>query len=356
MNRVEEGKSDWNIKSVTPMPTPGQLKKEIPLATDLFENVVASARITISNILAGEDNRLLVVVGPCSIHNIEEALQYAAILAELQKQVADQMFIVMRVCLDKPRSGRGWAGFFQDPDLNQSRNIQEGWRRGRKLLVDIIQLGLPIAMELLDADACQNIDECVSYWWIGARTVKSQRLREVASGLSTPVGFKNPTDGKIEDAIEAIDTAWHDSAFVATNEDGARCEYRTEGNKYGNLILRGSDRGPNFDRESVEKAVHSLAHRGLMTRILVDISHGNSGKDYRKQRDIIDQLIDRVVAGETHIAGILYESYLDEGNQPLPKDLSNLKPNLSVTDACDSIETTRKVLLRAHEKLAKISR
>jgi 3-deoxy-7-phosphoheptulonate synthase len=355
MNIREEGMSDWNIKSVTPMPTPGQLKKEIPLMPGLFENVVASARTTISNILAGEDSRLLVVVGPCSVHNISETLQYARILTELQKKVADKIFIVMRVCLDKPRTGRGWAGFFQDPDLNQSRNIQDGWRRGRKLLVDIIQLGLPIAMELLDADACQNIDECVSYWWIGARTVKSQRLREVASGLSTPVGFKNPTDGKIDDAIEAIDTAWHDSAFVATNEAGVRCEYRTEGNKYSNLILRGSDRGPNFDRESVEKAVHSLAHRGLMTRIIVDVSHGNSGKDFSRQQTLIDELVDRIVAGDNRIAGILYESYLEEGNQPLPKDLSNLKPNLSVTDACDSIETTREVLLRAHEKLAKIS-
>ncbi len=351
MSKREKGMSDWNIQSVTPMPSPGDLKREFPLAPELFESVVASARTTIAEIMAGEDPRMLAIVGPCSVHNIDETLEYAGKLAELQKQVSERIFIVMRACLDKPRTARGWAGYFQDPDLNESHNIHQGWRQGRKLLVDIVSMGLPVALELLDADACQNIDECVSYWWIGARTVKAQRLREVASGLSTPVGFKNSTDGSTAPAIDGMDTTWHSTAFVAPNVKGIRCEFRTCGNKNSNLILRGSDHGPNCDKDSIERAVHDLVHRGLPTRVLVDASHGNSGKDYRKQRLVIQDLVERFVVGESHIAGFLYESYLEAGNQELPKDLSDLKPRISITDGCDDWETTRQVLLQAYEML-----
>lgn len=337
--------SDLGIKSITPMPTPDQLKAEFPLSKNVFEEVVDTSRETVKAILNGEDSRLLLLVGPCSIHNVDEAYEYAKKLSGLIPKVQDKIFIVMRVCLDKPRTGRGWAGFFQDPDLNESRNIDKGWREGRKLITRILELNVPIAMELLDADACQNVDDTVSYWWIGARTVTSQRLREIASGLSTPVGFKNPTDGKIEGAIEAIDTARHEAAFVATNGRGVRCEYRTYGNKDGHLILRGSDSGPNYSPQAVEDVIKKLNHRGLPPRVLIDVSHANSGKDHRKQKEIIIDIAKRISSGEKGIAGMLYESYLEDGNQKLPKDISLIKPNISVTDGCDGYDTSEKVIL-----------
>ncbi|HMP67120.1 MAG TPA: 3-deoxy-7-phosphoheptulonate synthase [Candidatus Paceibacterota bacterium] len=348
-NKIEA--TDVNIKSITKMPTPDELKEMYPLSQEVFEKVVYSSREAIKSIISGEDKRFLVFVGPCSIHNVEEAYEYAKRLKNLQAVFGDKILIVMRVCLDKPRSGRGWAGFFQDPGLNQSRNIDEGWKKGRELLIKILELGIPVSMELLDADACQNVDDCISYWWIGARTVTSQRLREIASGLSTPVGFKNPTNGKIADAIDAMETAWHEAAFIATSGNGNRCEYRTYGNKYSNLILRGSDSGPNYGPEHVADAVAKLVHRNLPSRILIDVSHANSGKDYRKQREVIADIGKRVAAGESYIAGFLYESYLEEGNQKLPKNVSDIKPNISVTDGCDSFETTQQQLQSLYEIL-----
>lgn len=348
-----EAMSDWNIRSITPMPSPGELKKDLPLPPDVFGKVVVPARETIHNILTGEDKRLLVIVGPCSIHDTDEAREYAGKLAEFLPQISKSLFIVMRTCLDKPRTGRGWPGFFNDPEMNGSRNISIGWRQGRKLLVDIISMGIPIGMELLDANACQIVDECAAYWWIGARTVTSQRLREIASGLSTAVGFKNSTDGGVLGAVEAIDTAWHDSAFIATNAKGIQCEYRTMGNKEGHLILRGSSTGTNYNHDSVTKAVHALAQRGLPTRLLIDVSHGNSGKDHSKQRTVIEEITARVASGDQHIAGFLYESYLEAGRQEIPKDLSNLRRRVSVTDACDDWDTTKEVLLQTCEVLSK---
>lgn len=348
--------SDCRILSVTPMPKLSELKRRIPLSQEVFERVVQPARQQICDILTGEDDRKIVIVGPCSIHSISEALEYAEKLKELIPQVSDRFCIVMRACLDKPRTGLGWPGYFFDPDLNGSRNAHIGRENGRKLLIDIVNMGIPVGLELLDANACQVVDECVSYWWIGARTVRSQRLREIASGLSSAVGFKNPIDGDISGAVEAIETARHDAAFLALNHKDVECLYRTLGNQFGHLILRGSKEGANYDQASVANAVRRLAHRGLPTQMLIDVSHGNSKKDYRRQREVIDDVISRLCAGEQHIAGFLYESYLEEGSQCVPKDLSELKPRISVTDGCDSWDTTREVLLRAHEKLAQAKR
>ncbi|OHA17749.1 MAG: 3-deoxy-7-phosphoheptulonate synthase [Candidatus Taylorbacteria bacterium RIFCSPHIGHO2_01_FULL_46_22b] len=351
--RGTEGMSDWNITSATPMPKLSVLKHDIPLSEEVFDRVVRPARVAIQNILAGEDKRFLIVVGPCSIHNTNEAGEYASKLLALIPEVSDQLFIVMRTCLDKPRSGLGWPGFFMDPDLNGSKKADEGWRKGRKLLVEIVTSGVPVGLELLDAHACQVVDECAAYWWIGARTVTSQRLREIASGLSTPVGFKNPTEGDIAGAIEAIETARHHSAFLAINQHDILCEYRTSGNQFGHLILRGSSKGPNYDEPSVAKTVHQLAQRGLPTELLVDLNHANSGKDHRLQREILADVVGRVVNGNTHLRGVLYESYLEGGKQIHTKDLSLLKPRLSITDGCDSWEDTREALLRARDALAK---
>lgn len=345
--------SDLNIKSITPMPTPNELKLETPLKPEIFEQVVAPSREAIKNIIFGDDKRMVAITGPCSIHNVDEAFEYATKLAEIAKEVKDHLHVVMRACLDKPRTGIGWAGHSHDPDLNQSLNMQYGWHSGRRFLVKVLSLGLPVAMELLDAFICQNLDDLLSYWWIGARTVTSQRLREISSGLSTSVGFKNPTDGGIGDAIEAMNLASHETAFVALNGNGRPCEYRTRGNKHGNLILRGSTKGPNYDKVSAEQAVHKLIQRELPTGLLIDTSHANSTKDYSKQAEIIRDIVDRRVSGELYIKGFLYESYLDAGSQVLPLDLSDLKPRLSITDGCDSWENTREVLLRASDSLSK---
>ncbi|HMO78562.1 MAG TPA: 3-deoxy-7-phosphoheptulonate synthase [Candidatus Paceibacterota bacterium] len=342
---------DFGIKSIKSIPTPDGLREEFPLPKEIFSKVVNPARETIKAIIDGEDTRLLLLVGPCSVHNADEAFEYAKKLSELIPKVKDKIFIAMRVCLDKPRTGRGWTGFFQDPDLNESRNIDKGWREGRKLIIKILSLGIPVSMELLDVDARQNLDDVVSYWWIGARTTTSQRLREIASGLSAPVGFKNPTDGKIDSAVEAIDTARHEASFVAANGKGVRCVYYTCGNKNGHLILRGFDGGPNYSAKDVSDAIKKLANRGLPQKVLIDVSHANSGKDYRKQKDIITEIGTRIASGEKGIAGFLYESYLQEGNQKIPKDIASIKPNVSVTDSCDSFETTEKVILSLREIL-----
>ncbi|HEY4498745.1 MAG TPA: 3-deoxy-7-phosphoheptulonate synthase [Candidatus Paceibacterota bacterium] len=355
----EERMSDWNIKSITPMPKRSDLKSEIPLPLEVFNRVVKPARKGVCDILAGEDDRLIANVGPCSISSVLEALEYAHLLKGLIPKVP-KLLVIMRACLDKPRTGVGWPGFFLDPDLDGSKNAHHGRQRGRKLLVDIVSMGVPVGLELLDANACQVVDECAAYWWIGARTVTSQRLREIASGLSTAVGFKNPTDGNIADAVEACDVARHEAAFIAMNHADIECLYRTRGNTFVHVIMRGSVKGPNFDPESVAQVVHMLAKRGLPTRILVDSSHANSvdpsnpgsGKDYRRQKDVIEDVVDRVIAGERHLAGFFYESYLEGGNQKIPLDLSELKPRVSITDGCDDWKTTEQTLFHINDKLS----
>jgi 3-deoxy-7-phosphoheptulonate synthase len=348
---TEKETHDWHIMSITPLPTPGELRQEFPLSQDVFNRVVNNARLSIQKILSGEDKRVLAIVGPCSIHRIDEALEYAKRLAPLSQKYSDRMCIIMRCCLDKPRTSRGWPGFCQDPDMNGSYNFQDGWRRGRELLVKILELGLPIGLEFLDADTCQNVDDCVSYFWLGARTISSPRLRQTASGLSAPVGFKNPTEGNVNIAIDAIDFARHPSAFVASNHKGRRCEYRTTGHPWGHVILRGTNKGPNFGPEHVNDAVHKLAARGLLTKVVIDASHGNSNKDHSKQKDVIRDVAKRMAAGD-HMAGFMYESYIGAGSQKLPKDLSDLKDNVSVTDGCDDFETTASVLEEVYQILA----
>lgn len=352
---IDIGKSDWRIESATPMPKRKDLKVNIPLSQESSEKVVRSARCAVCNILTGEDPRLLAIVGPCSIHDPVEAIEYASKLSELIPKVSDHLFVVMRTCLDKPRTGVGWPGFFLDPGLNGSKNADVGRIKGRQLIVNIVEMGVPVGLELMDANGCQVIDDCVSYWWVGARTVTSQRLRELASGLSTAVGFKNPTDGDMSNAIEALDVARHNAAFLALNHMDVECLYRTLGNPFSHIILRGSSRGPNCDDESITEVAHLLAKRGLITRVVVDASHGNSAKDYRVQRAIVSDIVQRVAQGDKHIAGFMYESYLDAGSQKLPKDLSELKPRISITDGCDDWETTREVLLRACDTISKRS-
>ncbi len=345
------GRHNTRVLSITPMPTPRELKERYPLFDDGFA-VVSKARNDIANILLGEDPRMLVVVGPCSIHNTEEAYRYAELLAHVAKQVADRMLVVMRFCIDKPRTGVGWSGFAHDPDLNGSYNFAEGWSKSRELAVRIIGLGLPLGIEFLDPETCQRIDDVFSYNWVGARTVASPRLRQITSALSTAVGFKNSTDGSIGAAIEGIDTARHPSAFTACNDDGLSSEFRTLGNPWGHLILRGDDRGPNYSREAVAEASHKLASRGLCSRVVVDASHGNSRKDHKNQPGVVREIVGRRASGESSLVGLMIESYIKEGKQPLPVDLSTLIPDISVTDACLGWEETETLLRRIYDDLA----
>lgn len=346
------GRHNTRVLSITPMPTPRQLKQKYPLSDDGF-GVVSKARVDIANILFGEDPRMLVVVGPCSIHDPSEAYRYAQLLASVAKRVADRMLIVMRFCVDKPRTGVGWSGFAHDPHLNGSFDFATGWSESREFAVRIIEdLQLPLGMEFLDPETCQRCDDLFAYNWVGARTVASPRLRQITSALSTPVGFKNAPDGSIAVAIEGIDVARTPSAFTACNDDGLSSEFRTLGNPWGHLILRGDDKGPNYSAESVAGASHKLASRGLCTRVIIDASHGNSRKDHKKQLEVVREIVGRRVAGGTSLAGLMIESYLQEGKQPHPVDLSTLRPEISITDACLSWSDTDILLREVYDSLA----
>jgi 3-deoxy-7-phosphoheptulonate synthase len=352
MTRLVNGKThNWHIGSIAPLPTPDTLKAEHPLSEEAWE-AIYGARIGITKILSGEDQRLLAVVGPCSIHSTTEALEYAKRLASLAKELKDTLLIAMRVCCDKPRTKKSWTGFFDDPRMDGSCDIAYGWREGRKLMVEITELGLPIAVEFLDEDNFQGIDDLVSYVWIGARSVQSQRLRKVASGISTAIGFKNHNLGSADAAFDAIEFARHSNVFVASNNSGVRSRFSTTGNPWGHLIHRGTEKGPNFDAASIELSAKELKKRGLIDRVVIDASHANSGKDHKKQAGVISEVVRQVTSGSRNVAGFMYESYLEGGQQPIPLDLSDLKPNISVTDGCDGWERTEQVLREVSAMLA----
>lgn len=350
MNGTNNKTHNWHIASIAPLPTPDELKREHPLSEGGWKTVY-DTRIGTTKILGGEDSRLIAIVGPCSVHNTAEALLYANKLAPLARELSDRLLVVMRVCCDKPRTRKSWTGFFDDPRMDGSCDVASGWREGRKLMVEIINLGLPVGMEFLDEDNFQGVDDLVSYVWIGARSVQSQRLRKVTSGISTAVGFKNHNLGKTDSAIDAIEFARQSNVFVASNDKGVRSRFSTNGNPWGHLIHRGSDTGTNFDHASIEKSSHELRRRGLISRIIVDASHGNSGKDHRRQYAVIEDLLHQIVSGSQLIAGFMCEGYLEAGSQPIPVDLSELKPNISVTDGCSDWPTTEAVLREAHSRL-----
>lgn len=341
-----------NIRVISQLPTPMEIKSLHPL-TEVAKATVSTAREEIEKILLNEDPRLLVVVGPCSIHDMEQVLRYAKKLAPLAVELRDQLLIVMRFCGDKPRTGRAWTGFWNDPDMNGSCNIAKGWTEGRRTAIEILDRGLPLGCEFLDAENFQRIDDIPSYVWLGARDVGSQRQRQIASGISAPVGFKNHNVAGIKVALDAMSVAIGSNVFVASNDHGRASRFVTTGNHLCHLIHRGTDAGPNYDAVSITNSVHELTHRGLLSRIVVDVSHGNSRKDHRNQAEVIANVVDQVVSGSQSIAGLMYESYLEEGNQSIPQDLSDLSPNVSVTDACDEWEKTEEVLREAHLTLSK---
>ena len=333
---------DLHVESNRPLLPPAILVEELPL-TEEGSQVVGRAREEIIGILRGDDDRLLVVVGPCSVHDPRAALEYARRLKEQADAHAKDLCIVMRVYFEKPRTTVGWKGLINDPRLDGSFVINEGLRLARRLLLDLVALGLPAACEFLDPITPQFISDLVAWGAIGARTTESQVHRELASGLSMPVGFKNGTGGSIQMAIDAVRAANHPHRFLGVTEQGLAGIVATRGNPDCHIILRGGKSGPNYDARNVQEALAALGEAGVAPRLIVDVSHANSGKDYRRQPIVAHEVAEQVAGGQRGIAGVMMESFLAEGRQELD-DPGKLTYGQSVTDACLGWEATVPVL------------
>ncbi|MGV3721305.1 MAG: 3-deoxy-7-phosphoheptulonate synthase [Actinomycetota bacterium] len=338
-----------NIVSDTVLATPREIISRLPLSDELQHRILGF-RQELQNILDRKDSRLFVVVGPCSIHEPKSALEYAERLARLAERVSDTMLLVMRVYFEKPRTVSGWKGYINDPDLDDSFHIEKGLFRARQLLLQLAELGLPVGTEALDPITPQYISDLISWTAIGARTTESQTHREMTSGLSTPVAFKNGTDGNVEIAINAIRSAALPHRFLGINADGQCSVFHTRGNAYGHVVLRGGA-APNYDAASIAACEARLAKAGLQPNIVVDCSHGNSFKKPELQPQVFRDCIDQIAAGNTSIVGMMLESHLSAGRQDIPADLSQLKYGVSVTDGCIDWPTTEELLLDAHEQL-----
>lgn len=339
-----------NVRSQDILITPEQLKKEIPM-TDKARETVLSGREQIENILDGKDNRLIVVVGPCSIHDIKAAKDYAARLKKLAEEVKDTLLIVMRVYFEKPRTTVGWKGLINDPHMDDSFQIEEGLHIGRQLLVDLAEMGLPTATEALDPISPQYLQELISWSAIGARTTESQTHREMSSGLSVAIGFKNGTDGGLSVAINALQSVSHPHSFLGINPDGQVAVIRTTGNQYGHIVLRGGGGKPNYDSVNVQLCEKRLTDAGLKPNIMIDTSHANSNKDPALQPLVMENVTNQILEGNNSIIGLMIESNLEFGNQPIPDDLTELRYGVSVTDGCIDWTTTENSLRNMHTKL-----
>jgi 3-deoxy-7-phosphoheptulonate synthase len=344
-----------NVVGFDPMPTPADIHRAAPL-TDAAARTVAAGRAALRAVLGRHDPRPFVVIGPCSIHDPKAAMDYAQRLKALADEIADTLLIVMRVYFEKPRTSTGWKGYVNDPRMDDSFHIEEGITAARRLLVDLAELGLPTGSEALDPLSPQYLADLITWYAIGARTTESQTHREMASGLSTPVGFKNGTDGGLDVAVNAIQSAAHPHSFLGINGDGRTAIVRTRGNAYGHLVLRGGGGRPNYDTVSVKLAERALQKAKLPANIVVDCSHANSLKDPSLQPLVLMDCVHQIKEGSQAIVGMMLESHLNAGNQPIPADLTQLKYGVSVTDACIDWETTRSLLLRARDELAPLVR
>lgn len=344
-----------NILSQTILPSPREVKDRYPL-TEPLTDFIFKARLQIEAILGQEDKRLMVIVGPCSIHDEIAALEYANKLSLIAKRVQDTMCIVMRVYFEKPRTTIGWKGFINDPNLDDSFDICSGLFRARKLLLNIAELGLPVATEALDPVIPQYLHDLISWTAIGARTTESQIHREMASGLSTSVGFKNGTDGNIEVAINAIQSVMAPHRFLGVDAEGKCAIFHTSGNKHGHLVLRGG-KVPNYDPESLERCEYMLKSAGLRPIFIIDCSHGNSRKDYRRQAEVFESCVAQRISGNDSIIGLMLESNLEEGKQPHSPDVFHspktpkLRYGVSITDSCIGWCQTEQLLLEAAKAL-----
>jgi 3-deoxy-7-phosphoheptulonate synthase len=343
---------DLRVKEIVRLLTPRELKTQLP-ATDTANATVARSRERVIRILRQEDPRLLVVVGPCSIHDGKGAQEYATRLNALRKKVADKMEIVMRVYFEKPRTTIGWKGLINDPHLDGSQDIETGLQIARKLLLDITGLGLPTATEFLDPIVPQYIADLISWAAIGARTTESQTHREMASGLSMPVGLKNSTDGSLQVAIDAMGAARQPHSFLGINEDGVTSIVRTTGNPHAHIVLRGGRTKTNYDAESIRAAEQKLISEKLPPVLMVDCSHANSEKQFARQEDVWRSVIQQRIEGAHSLIGLMVESNLYEGTQPIPKNLKDLRYGVSITDSCIGWETTERMLRWGYETLTK---
>ena len=339
-----------NVTSFDGMPSPEDLHARLPLS-ELAANAVNDGRVALRNILEHKDKRLFVVVGPCSIHDPIAGLDYARRLKILQEEVKDTMLLVMRVYFEKPRTTTGWKGYINDPAMDDSFRVDQGMELARKFLLDVCELGLPTGTEALDPISPQYLGDLIAWTAIGARTTESQTHREMSSGLSTPVGFKNGTDGDISIAINAILSASHPHSFLGLNGQGRVAIVRTRGNQHGHVVLRGGDGRPNYDTVSVAMAEQALLKAKLPANIVVDCSHANSYKKPELQPLVMADVINQVMNGSTSLVGIMIESNIVAGNQKIPDDLTQLKYGCSVTDACVDWETTEKMIRDAAVRL-----
>ena len=339
-----------NIQSQDVLITPKALKKEIKVSDSALQTVM-EGRNTIENILDRKDHRILVVVGPCSIHDIDAAKDYANKLKVLAEDVSDTLYIVMRVYFEKPRTTTGWKGLINDPYLNDSFKITDGLHVGRQLLLDISELGLPTATEALDPISPQYMQDLISWSAIGARTTESQTHREMASGLSSTVGFKNGTDGSLTVAINALQSVASPHRFLGINSEGSVSVVTTAGNPYAHVVLRGGDDKPNYDSVSVSLAEQQLKDANIPANIMVDCSHANSNKNHELQPLVMENVTNQILEGNESIIGIMIESNLKAGNQKITANLDDLEYGVSITDACIDWETTEKALRNMSDKL-----
>ncbi len=321
--------------------------------TERSNQTVVEGRDAVTRILRQDDRRLLVIVGTCSIHDVDGALEYATKLGRRREELSAQLCLVMRVYFEKPRTTIGWKGLINDPHLDGSYDIDAGLKKARRLLLQITELGLPVATEFLDPIVPQYTADLVSWAAIGARTTESQTHREMASGLSMPVGFKNATDGGLQVAIDAMTSARTPHSFLGIDQEGVTSIIRTTGNPDGHLVLRGGRLQSNYDSESIIGATAALEKSGLPPVLMVDCSHANSGKQHARQEEVWNSVISQRAAGNAALIGLMVESYLNEGNQPIPQRAADLRYGVSVTDACVGWETTERMLLHAHEVMSK---
>ncbi|MCC7085355.1 MAG: 3-deoxy-7-phosphoheptulonate synthase [Pirellulales bacterium] len=340
-----------NVRGIEPIISPLDLKHELP-ASEAVAQTVVDAREVVKKILSGEDQRLMVVVGPCSIHDEKSGLEYAQRLRELAGRVSEKLFVLMRVYFEKPRTTVGWKGLINDPHLDDTFDVSTGLRTARRILLRVADMGLPAATEMLEPITPQYIADLLTLASIGARTTESPTHRQMASGLSMPVGYKNGTDGSLQVALDAMMAARTPHAFLGIDNEGRTCIIRSNGNPWGCLILRGGRSGPNYSPDSLRTAANELAKHKLPPRLIVDCSHSNSNKDFRRQCVVWNSVLDQRRDGNSSIAGLMLESNLVEGSQKPNGDRTKLQYGVSITDPCIGWEETESLILAAYEKLA----
>jgi len=344
--------NNLKVTGITPIIAPADLRQVFPVS-DKERAFVRTSREQIKNIIQRHDKRLMVIVGPCSIHDTRAALEYAERLAALSKRVEDQLLLIMRVYFEKPRTTVGWKGLINDPDMNGSHLISKGLGIARGLLSRMTALEVPVANEMLDPITPEYVADLISWGAIGARTTESQTHREMSSGLSFPVGFKNGTDGNLQIAMDAMKAAQHPHSFLGINSEGRASIVQTIGNPDVHIVLRGGSKKVNYHPEDIAHTEECLRKNGLVPTIMVDCSHGNSNKDFNKQPEVLASVVEQILAGNTSISGVMIESNLQPGNQKISEDRSQMKYGVSITDACIDWATTEQILLNAHQQLKK---